>query len=173
MNGSSRNCDEKRARVPYQSARQSCLRKLSLRKRHLDPSIHPLPLACTYKGDSIQDGKIRSGAMDPPVTSPSFSSAASSSSWFAGIVRGRSIKSNSGGGAPSIPVSTDGSGPGSRKNQLRGALFKYGPKPIQVFLDDFEPIACMTLPPSKPKLSSLISIIFGLTLFGRNLLNFM
>ncbi|RWW09006.1 hypothetical protein GW17_00027525 [Ensete ventricosum] len=137
MNGSSRNCDEKRARVPYQSALQSCLRKLSLRKRHLDPSIQPLPLACTYKGDSIQDGKIRSGAMDPPVTSPSFSSSASSSSWFAGIVRGRSIKSSSGGGAPSIPVSTDGSGPGSRKNQLRGALFKYGPKPIQVFLDDF------------------------------------
>ncbi|URE22301.1 hypothetical protein MUK42_32815 [Musa troglodytarum] len=70
--------------------------------------------------------------MDPSVTSPSFSSSASSSSWFAGIVRGRSIKSGSGGGAPSIPVSTDGVGPGSRKNQLRGALFKYGPKPIQV-----------------------------------------
>ncbi|XP_064977256.1 UPF0613 protein PB24D3.06c-like [Musa acuminata AAA Group] len=70
--------------------------------------------------------------MDPSVTSPSFSSSASSSSWFAGIVRGRSIKSSSGGGAPSIPVSTDGVGPGSRKNQLRGTLFKYGPKPIQV-----------------------------------------
>ncbi|WOK95549.1 UPF0613 protein PB24D3.06c [Canna indica] len=70
--------------------------------------------------------------MDPSATSPSLAASSSSSSWFAGIVRGRSMKSSSAAGASSIPVSADGVVPGNRKNQLRGSLFKYGPKPIQV-----------------------------------------
>nr|XP_010907332.1 UPF0613 protein PB24D3.06c [Elaeis guineensis] len=67
-------------------------------------------------------------AMNPSATVPA------SSSWLAGLVRGRSIKSaaGSGNGASSIPADSEGLGLGSRKNQLRGVLFKYGPKPVQV-----------------------------------------
>ncbi|MCD7448958.1 hypothetical protein HAX54_047570 [Datura stramonium] len=69
-------------------------------------------------------------------TSASFSSS-SSSSWFSGIVRGRSssVKMSNknpaaadAGGADSV----SGVGPISGKNQFRGVMFKYGPKPIQV-----------------------------------------
>ncbi|EHA8590730.1 putative UPF0613 protein PB24D3.06c [Cocos nucifera] len=71
--------------------------------------------------------------MNPSATAPA-SSSSSSSSWLAGLVRGRSIKSaaGSGNGASSIPAASDGLGLGSRKNQLRGVLFKYGPKPVQM-----------------------------------------
>ncbi|XP_008786931.2 UPF0613 protein PB24D3.06c-like [Phoenix dactylifera] len=74
--------------------------------------------------------------MNPSVTAPaaSSSSSSSSSSWLAGLVRSGSLKSAavSGGGASSIPAAANGLGPGSRKNQLHGVLFKYGPKPVQV-----------------------------------------
>ncbi|XVF28927.1 hypothetical protein REPUB_Repub15cG0075000 [Reevesia pubescens] len=70
------------------------------------------------------------------TVSSSSTSSASSTSWFSGIVRGRhsrssSIKmtgsSSSGGG-----FTADCEGPIKGKNQFRGVLFKYGPKPIQV-----------------------------------------
>ncbi|XP_022734740.1 UPF0613 protein PB24D3.06c-like [Durio zibethinus] len=70
------------------------------------------------------------------TVSSSSTSSASSASWFSGIVRGRqdrssSLKmtgrSSSGGG-----VAADNDGPIKGKNQFRGVLFKYGPKPIQV-----------------------------------------
>ncbi|XP_008790967.1 UPF0613 protein PB24D3.06c-like isoform X2 [Phoenix dactylifera] len=69
--------------------------------------------------------------MNPSATVPASSS---SSSWLAGLVGGRSLKSaaGSGSGTSSIPAGSDGLGLGSRKNQLRGVLFKYGPKPVQV-----------------------------------------
>ncbi|XWS13559.1 hypothetical protein CRYUN_Cryun36dG0047400 [Craigia yunnanensis] len=66
----------------------------------------------------------------------SSTSSASSTSWFSGIVRGRQDRSSSfkmagisssGGG-----VAADYEGPIKGKNQFRGVLFKYGPKPIQV-----------------------------------------
>ncbi|KAJ4968408.1 hypothetical protein NE237_015109 [Protea cynaroides] len=61
------------------------------------------------------------------------SSALSSSttSWFSSIVRGRSEKM----GNPSMSSNANAGGGGvsvARKNHLRGALFKYGPKPAQV-----------------------------------------
>ncbi|XVE84833.1 hypothetical protein DITRI_Ditri17bG0044200 [Diplodiscus trichospermus] len=68
------------------------------------------------------------------TVSSSSTSSASSTSWFSGIVRGRqdsSVKmagsSSSGGG-----FAADNEGPIKGKNQFRGVLFKYGPKPIQV-----------------------------------------
>lgn len=79
-------------------------------------------------------GGSRSLAMNPSVTAPTTASSSSSSSWLAGLVRGRSLNSaaGSGGGASSIPAAADGLGSGSRKNQLRGVLFKYGPNSVQV-----------------------------------------
>lgn len=63
------------------------------------------------------------------------SSSSTTTSWLSGIVRGRpdrpgSVKmgSNSNVGAGGA----DSTGPVARKNQWRGVLFKYGPKPIQV-----------------------------------------
>lgn len=69
-------------------------------------------------------------------TSSSSSSASSSStgSWLSGIVLGRYDRSAS-AKMPSNSVSVgadDFAGPVVRKNQFRGSLFKYGPKPIQV-----------------------------------------
>ncbi|XP_022722988.1 UPF0613 protein PB24D3.06c-like isoform X2 [Durio zibethinus] len=70
------------------------------------------------------------------TVSSSSTSSASSTSWFSGIVRGRQDRSSSlkaagsyseGGGEAS-----DFEGPIKGKNQFRGVLFKYGPKPIQV-----------------------------------------
>ncbi|KAG6483176.1 hypothetical protein ZIOFF_059816 [Zingiber officinale] len=79
--------------------------------------------------------------MDPSVSSPSFassSSSSSSSSWFPGIFRSRSGKSGSAGGG-SLPVMASADGvPGSRKNQLRGYLFKYGSKSIQCIIHNQE-----------------------------------
>ncbi|KAK6930026.1 Fusarinine C esterase SidJ [Dillenia turbinata] len=69
--------------------------------------------------------------MNPSVTYPSSSSNNTSTSWFSGIVRGRSDKSST----PKMStnsISSDDLGPVNRKNQFRGVLFKYGPKSIQV-----------------------------------------
>ncbi|KAH7522389.1 hypothetical protein FEM48_Zijuj07G0133100 [Ziziphus jujuba var. spinosa] len=80
--------------------------------------------------------------MNLSLTSSTSSSASSSSSssstgsWLSGIVLGRSDRSAS-AKMTSKSVSVGGaggdfSGPVVRKNQFRGSLFKYGPKPIQV-----------------------------------------
>ncbi|GKV19530.1 hypothetical protein SLEP1_g29774 [Rubroshorea leprosula] len=76
------------------------------------------------------------------TTSPSFSSSsaatsASSTSWFSGIVRGRSDRSSSvkmSNSSVSGMGAADFGGPIKGKNQFRGLLFKYGSKPIQVVL---------------------------------------
>ncbi|KAJ4847252.1 hypothetical protein Tsubulata_004664 [Turnera subulata] len=65
------------------------------------------------------------------VTSPP--RRANSGSWFSGIVRGRA----DGTGSLKMSGSPGGSfaenpGPIKGKNQFRGVLFKYGPKPVQV-----------------------------------------
>lgn len=64
----------------------------------------------------------------------SASSSSSTGSWFSGVVRGRSDRSGSVKmGSDSVSGgSGDFSGSVVRKNQFRGVLFKYGPKPIQV-----------------------------------------
>lgn len=66
-------------------------------------------------------------------SSPS-SSSSPTTSWFSGIVRGRSDKSGSIKMANnSVASDPSGSGgPVNRKNQFHGVLFKYGPKPVQV-----------------------------------------
>ncbi|KAI4364397.1 hypothetical protein MLD38_020493 [Melastoma candidum] len=63
----------------------------------------------------------------PPSSSPSSAAAsASPTSWFSGILpRGRSDKS----GTVAVAAAA---GPIRGKNQFRGVLFKYGPKPAQV-----------------------------------------
>ncbi|RXH80358.1 hypothetical protein DVH24_041505 [Malus domestica] len=68
------------------------------------------------------------------ASSSSSSPSSSSGSWFSGVVRGRSDRAGSVKmGADSLSGgSGDNSGPVVRKNQFRGVLFKYGPKPIQV-----------------------------------------
>ncbi|XP_017974143.1 PREDICTED: UPF0613 protein PB24D3.06c isoform X1 [Theobroma cacao] len=64
------------------------------------------------------------------------SSAASPTSWFSSIVRGRQDRSSSvkmaGSSSSGSGVAADCEGPIKGKNQFRGVLFKYGPKPIQV-----------------------------------------
>ncbi|XP_057956793.1 UPF0613 protein PB24D3.06c [Malania oleifera] len=65
-------------------------------------------------------------------SSSSSSSSASATSWFSGIVRGRSDKSGSIKMANSSTGGGDAGGPINRKNQFRGVLFKYGPNTIQV-----------------------------------------
>ncbi|KAK6803828.1 hypothetical protein RDI58_001612 [Solanum bulbocastanum] len=69
-------------------------------------------------------------------TSASFSSS-SSSSWFSGIVRGRSssvkmANKNPAAAAAGGADSVSGAGPITAKKQFRGVMFKYGPKAIQV-----------------------------------------
>ncbi|XP_006339407.1 UPF0613 protein PB24D3.06c [Solanum tuberosum] len=70
-------------------------------------------------------------------TSASFSSS-SSSSWFSGIVRGRSSsvkmsnKNQAAAAADGGADSVSGAGPITAKKQFRGVMFKYGPKAIQV-----------------------------------------
>ncbi|KAF8388001.1 hypothetical protein HHK36_026667 [Tetracentron sinense] len=67
----------------------------------------------------------------PSRSSLSSSSSFSTTSWFSGIVRGRS--SNPGNPMMANNVSAgDGGGPVNRKKQFRGVLFKYGPNPTQV-----------------------------------------
>ncbi|KAJ8766298.1 hypothetical protein K2173_022357 [Erythroxylum novogranatense] len=66
-------------------------------------------------------------------TSSSSSSSTVTTSWFSGIVRGRSDRSSSLKMANSSAGSgAENAGPIKAKNQFRGVLFKYGPKPIQV-----------------------------------------
>ncbi|KAK8956277.1 hypothetical protein KSP40_PGU011862 [Platanthera guangdongensis] len=71
--------------------------------------------------------------MNPAIPSAAAAATSTSSSWLSGIVRGRSTKipaSGTVGGAS--PLTGEATGPGYRKNQLRGVLFKYGPKSVQV-----------------------------------------
>ncbi|PKA54362.1 hypothetical protein AXF42_Ash000195 [Apostasia shenzhenica] len=71
--------------------------------------------------------------MNPSTRSTAVSSP--SSSWLSGIVGNRSTKptaSGTGGGAGSS--GGDVLSLTHRKNQLRGVLFKYGPKSIQRWL---------------------------------------
>ncbi|KAM7278580.1 hypothetical protein ACFE04_005714 [Oxalis oulophora] len=70
-----------------------------------------------------------SSSSSPSATSPA-SATPTSSSWFSGIVRSRSERSTSLKIAKNSPVI--GQCPIVGKNQFRGVLFKYGPKPIQV-----------------------------------------
>ncbi|KAL2922027.1 UPF0613 protein PB24D3.06c [Bienertia sinuspersici] len=68
----------------------------------------------------------------PSPSSPS-SSAPASSSWFSGIVRGKSMSSKSAPSSVSVAFdSSSSSGPVIKKNHFRGVLFRYGPKSIQV-----------------------------------------
>ncbi|KAJ7980125.1 UPF0613 protein PB24D3.06c-like [Quillaja saponaria] len=66
--------------------------------------------------------------------SSSSSSSSSKTSWLSGIVRGRTDRSGSVkmGSKSTTTGAGDAGGPVIRKNQFRGVLFKYGPKPIQV-----------------------------------------
>ncbi|XP_042516234.1 UPF0613 protein PB24D3.06c-like [Macadamia integrifolia] len=62
---------------------------------------------------------------------PSSSISSSTTSWFSSIVRGRSEKLENPNMADNANAS-DGSSSLTRKNNLRGVLFKYGPKSSQV-----------------------------------------
>lgn len=65
-------------------------------------------------------------------SSLSSSSSSSTGSWFSGIVRSRSDRSGSIKTNTVVAKAGDSSGPVVSKNQFRGVMFKYGPKPIQV-----------------------------------------
>lgn len=71
-------------------------------------------------------------------SSSAFASASSSSttSWFSGIVRGRSDRNLPSKTAPHSVSTVSGSagslGPVIKKNHFQGVLFRYGPKSIQV-----------------------------------------
>ncbi|XP_044484417.1 UPF0613 protein PB24D3.06c-like [Mangifera indica] len=66
-------------------------------------------------------------------SSSSSSTTTSSTSWFSGIVRGRSFRSSSAKVSNNaLPSGLDFLGPVKGRNQFRGVLFKYGPKPTQV-----------------------------------------
>ncbi|KAI4369612.1 hypothetical protein MLD38_018035 [Melastoma candidum] len=88
------------------------------------PSHSPRQLATERSETSFAPGQ-----MNPPQQPSPASPAAS---WFSGILpRGRSDKS----AAINMPTnigSGDPAGPIRGKNQFRGVLFKYGPKPAQV-----------------------------------------
>ncbi|KAJ0036021.1 hypothetical protein Pint_24909 [Pistacia integerrima] len=78
-----------------------------------------------------------SSSLSPTSSSSSSSSSSStttaSPSWFSGIVRGRSLRSSSlKVSNNALPSGGDFLGPVKGKNQFRGVLFKYGPKPTQV-----------------------------------------
>ncbi|KAG2727398.1 hypothetical protein I3760_01G155900 [Carya illinoinensis] len=66
--------------------------------------------------------------------SSSSSSSSTTSSWLSSIVRLRSERPGTVkmGRNPTVGDGADITGPVVRKNQWRGVLFKYGPKPIQV-----------------------------------------
>ncbi|KAL8153654.1 hypothetical protein V2J09_011414 [Rumex salicifolius] len=87
-----------------------------------DSSIHPTLISTKYP-------KMNLPSSAPPTTA---SSSSSSTSWFSGIVRGRSSKSMEVKAAiSSVSFSAD-TGPVPKKNHFRGILFKYGPKSAQV-----------------------------------------
>ncbi|KAJ6842010.1 UPF0613 protein PB24D3.06c [Iris pallida] len=76
--------------------------------------------------------------MNPSSPPSPVAVAAASSNWFSGLVRGRSAKISAAAAAGNSnhnPIPADAlaaSAAGGRKNQLRGILFKYGPKSAQV-----------------------------------------
>nr|XP_023882285.1 putative uncharacterized protein DDB_G0277255 [Quercus suber] len=65
-------------------------------------------------------------------TTSSSSSSSSSTSWFSGIVRGRSASTKMSSNSSATASFGDSLSPIVKKNHWRGVLFKYGPKPIQV-----------------------------------------
>lgn len=68
-------------------------------------------------------------------SSSSSSASSTTTSWLSGIVRGRTDRSVSVKMGSNVAAGGGGgesTGPVVRKNQWRGVLFKYGPKPIQV-----------------------------------------
>lgn len=67
--------------------------------------------------------------MNPSSVGSPSTAASTSASWFSGLVRGGSKNMSA-----SAATTDGGSVPGSRKNQLPGVLFKYGPKSVQVTL---------------------------------------
>lgn len=77
----------------------------------------------------------------PSTISAPPQAAAGGTSWFSGIVRGRSASAKMPNNV-SVAAAGDGvgggSGPINKKRQFRGAMFKYGPKPIQVREFDFK-----------------------------------
>lgn len=70
-----------------------------------------------------------SASVSNPSTASS-SSSATTTSWFSGIVRGRSTKSLT--AKASTSATRGGDGPIAGKNQFRGVLFKYGSNSAQV-----------------------------------------
>ncbi|KAI5650599.1 hypothetical protein M9H77_36604 [Catharanthus roseus] len=73
-----------------------------------------------------------SSSLSPPTSS---SSPLSSPSWLSSLVRGRSgsVKMpNNPSASSSAAVGGDLGGPVNKRNQLLGAMFKYGPKSVQV-----------------------------------------
>lgn len=81
---------------------------------------------------------------DMNMASPSSPSSTSTTSWFSGIVRGRSDKNITSKNAPNsvsvVSGAADNSaslGPVIKKNHYRGVLFRYGPKSIQVLALSF------------------------------------
>ncbi|PIN17368.1 putative hydrolases or acyltransferases (alpha/beta hydrolase superfamily) [Handroanthus impetiginosus] len=74
--------------------------------------------------------------LSTPSSLPAPSQTTSSgTSWFSGIVRGRSASakmSNNSSVAAGGDSTGGGNGPINKKHQFRGVMFKYGPKPIQV-----------------------------------------
>ncbi|GER32341.1 alpha/beta-Hydrolases superfamily protein [Striga asiatica] len=76
---------------------------------------------------------------DMNLSSPSARSApqtaSSGTSWFSGIVRGRSASAKMSSNS-AVVAAVDGvgggTGPINKKRQFRGVMFKYGPKPIQI-----------------------------------------
>ncbi|KAL2530467.1 alpha/beta-hydrolase superfamily protein [Forsythia ovata] len=62
-------------------------------------------------------------------------SSSTATSWFSGIVRGRSASFKMASNSSSASAGDSlggGGGPINKKRQFRGVMFKYGPKPIQV-----------------------------------------
>ncbi|KAL7123919.1 hypothetical protein ABFS83_14G014500 [Erythranthe nasuta] len=75
----------------------------------------------------------------PSSLSAPSQTASSGTSWFSGIVRGRSASAKMSTNSSSTAAAASGgdgaeggSGPINKKHQFRGVMFKYGPKPIQV-----------------------------------------
>nr|XP_023879905.1 UPF0613 protein PB24D3.06c [Quercus suber]POE76350.1 upf0613 protein [Quercus suber] len=72
-----------------------------------------------------------STSLSTSSTTSSSSSSSSSTTWFSGIVRGRSASAKMSSNS-SAAAGFDSLSPIVKKNHWRGVLFKYGPKPIQV-----------------------------------------
>ncbi|XP_050240419.1 uncharacterized protein LOC126689305 isoform X1 [Quercus robur] len=72
-----------------------------------------------------------STSLSTSSTTSSSSSSSSSTSWFSGIVRGRSGSAKMSSNSSAAAGFGDSVSPIVKKNHWRGVLFKYGPKPIQ------------------------------------------